>query len=419
MTTAAEGPHGLNVVLTAACNLRCAYCFQNAKNRRRATWDTVRAAIDLLLGFRGRELRLGFYGGEPLLAFPMLRRAVAYAISHRPRRKHLVFSVVTNGTLLDADTAEFLVRHGFSTWLSFDGVPAAQERRGPGTFAVLDALLDRLSAEHPTWFRENLRVGVVLTAATIPHLAESVAYFASKGVRTIDLAPTITHDAEWTDACCLELRRQLERAFRSALRDFRRSGEIPISAFRRGRAAQGPPRRAGAMCGVGRPAALTVDVDGQVYPCTVLARSGQRSTSKLLEQRLGPLCLGRVTSERLRDRLARLPEIVLAAEIFDDKEAKHSSHGRCGECPHVELCSVCPVSIGHIPGNADPRRIPDSICAFNLLVGEYRRRFPREPDTIDFLTGADRLPGLMQAVGRFLGPAEPPPSPGPDTATRG
>jgi hypothetical protein len=40
---------------------------------------------------------------------------------------------------------------------------------------------------------------------------------------------------------------------------------------------------------------------------------------------------------------------------------------------------VCPISIGHQPGNTDPDRIPDFQCAYNLVSLEYRERFPVQP----------------------------------------
>ena len=67
--------------------------------------------------------------------------------------------------------------------LSFDGVPAAQDLRGPGTFAVLDRLLDRLREDHPDFFSEKLSVALTLVPSTIPFLADSIEYFLRKGVQ--------------------------------------------------------------------------------------------------------------------------------------------------------------------------------------------------------------------------------------------
>ncbi len=51
------------------------------------------------------------------------------------------------------------------------------------------------------------------------------------------------------------------------------------------------------------------------------------------------------------------------------------AYGRCGECPHLGLCAVCPLSTGHIPDNDDPDLIPAFQCAFNRVALDHRARF--------------------------------------------
>jgi len=41
------------------------------------------------------------------------------------------------------------------------------------------------------------------------------------------------------------------------------------------------------------------------------------------------------------------------------------------------------VAIGHIPGNTDPHRVPDFLCAFNLAANEHRESFPSMPDPME------------------------------------
>ena len=96
---------GLDLVLTAECNLRCAYCYQSRSLRGSMSEDTLRAAVDLVRRSRGPAVTLAFYGGEPLLERALLRRAVEYASGSRPGRSPVRFHLTTNGTLLDADAA--------------------------------------------------------------------------------------------------------------------------------------------------------------------------------------------------------------------------------------------------------------------------------------------------------------------------
>ncbi len=55
--------------------------------------------------------------------------------------------------------------------------------------------------------------------------------------------------------------------------------------------------------------------------------------------------------------------------------------GRCCDCPYLPECTVCPVSIGRIPGDTDPDRVPDFLCAFNQVRVEHKRLFLAETAT--------------------------------------
>src|SRR6266545_2008177 len=103
----------LEVILTAGCNLRCTYCYQNDKKPRSMSWDTLRGALDLVLPSRSPDLQILFLGGEPLLEFPLIRQAVEYVRSACPPDKKVQYSMVTNGTLLREEQAEFLAEHQF------------------------------------------------------------------------------------------------------------------------------------------------------------------------------------------------------------------------------------------------------------------------------------------------------------------
>jgi sulfatase maturation enzyme AslB (radical SAM superfamily) len=366
----------LELVLTASCNLRCLYCYQNDKKPRSMSWDTLRGALDLLLRSRLKRLEVLFLGGEPLLEFPLIRQAVAYVRATRPPSKRVRYTLITNGTLLGEEQARFLARNRIAVQLSFDGVPAAQDLRGRGTFEALDQLLDRLRVEEPRLFREQLNVSLALTAATIPHLADSIAYFLGKGVPEVSVAPVVTHDPGWTNDRIEALDAQFAKVFKACLRHYSRTGEVPLLLFRKNGAEDRRGPRGDAMCRAPMGHALAVDVDGQVHGCAVFVESYQKLASPFLRERVAAIRLGDFREPGFTERLARYPQATRGTRIFHDKRGKHSSFGLCGECRYLDSCSVCPASIGHIPGNTDPSRVPDFVCAFNLVALAYGERFP-------------------------------------------
>src|SRR5579859_3987837 len=128
---------GLEVILTANCNLRCGYCYQNNKQKRRLSWETLQPALDLLLRSRRRGRRVMFIGGEPLLELPLIRKAVDYLEGQRQPNRPIFYVTTTNGMLVNDEALNFFVVHAFTVNLSFDGIQAAQDHRGVGTFATL------------------------------------------------------------------------------------------------------------------------------------------------------------------------------------------------------------------------------------------------------------------------------------------
>ncbi len=341
-------------------------------------WSTLRSSLDWALEMAGPDLNVVFLGGEPLLEFRLIRQAVRYVSERCPADRRIHYSVSTNGMLLEESVARFLEKHGFDTQLSIDGTAKAQDLRAEGTFVTLDKLLQRLRDQNPRLFHEHLTISITLIPPAIPFLADSVRYLIEKDCRKIAIAPLITSHPAWSESCV----DQLESQF-ACLRDFsadhfRRTNRVPVLLFRgeEGRAEPRSGRRS--MCGVTRGRTPAVDVDGQVYGCALLASSFQKLESPLLRGLHQVMRIGRIGDPRLNVKYQQYQEAALEDEILNRKEEKYSSYGKCGDCPFFEECSICPVSIAHIPGNNDPARVPDFACAFNRTALKYRQEFIRK-----------------------------------------
>jgi sulfatase maturation enzyme AslB (radical SAM superfamily) len=225
----------LEVVLTSQCNLRCGYCYQTAKKSRSMDWSTLRAGLDRLLASTARSVTVAFIGGEPLLEFPLIERAVAYLNEMRRPDLQVHLSVITNGTLLNDVHGEFFAANDFELQLSFDGVPEAQDLRGRGTFHQLDRLVDRLRQAHPDYFAHRVRVATTLTPQTIGWFPDSIAYFCAKDIRDIVISPEFTATA-WHTERIAELDRAFARVFETIVDHYHRTGHVPLEAWRDSRA---------------------------------------------------------------------------------------------------------------------------------------------------------------------------------------
>jgi sulfatase maturation enzyme AslB (radical SAM superfamily) len=368
-------PTAVAVALTSGCNLRCAYCYQRRGPVERMPWPVLRGAIETLLAGGAAEPELAFYGGEPLLELPLIRRAIGYLDDRAPPGVTPRYRLVTNGTLLDARAIRLLALRRVRTLISFDGVEPAQRLRGEDTFAALDALLRRVARDWPGWLEDDVTIAMTLTSASLDHLAESVRYLLGLGVSAIQLSPLATHDAAWDGGCFGRLDAQIREAAAACRDHLRRTGEMPFLPFRR-TSGRGGVRGDGWMCRIADGHAVSVDVDGQAVACDLLARSWAAPATDLGRRAADAARLGPITDPDLPGRLARCRGALAALGLFDGKERKRSPYQACAGCPVRSSCRVCPLAIANLPGNENPDTIPPLPCAFYSLVARYRRRFP-------------------------------------------
>jgi sulfatase maturation enzyme AslB (radical SAM superfamily) len=368
----------LSLLLTTACNLRCRYCYQNRLRHRVMTWGTLRSAMDWALSVRRPGLEIAFTGGEPLLVFPLVRRAVTYVAKRSGRGRSPRYLLLTNGLLLNEGTIDFLAAHRFDVQLSFDGVPAAQDVRAEGSFPILDALLDRLRTRHARFYRRHVSVALTLVPERIDRLSESLAYFLSKQVPEVAISPALAPSCTWALPRIEELEVQFRRLRRISLAHFNKSGEIPLLLFRGAPEASRDGRARRSMCGVLNGRMPAVHPDGEVYGCIMLGGPVLAAKNPWLASELKRLRIGRLDDPKLPEHLEAFAHEARSSEFLTDKKGKYSSYGRCRECAAFTSCSICPVSIGLQPRSTDPRRVPDFSCAFTQVAFRARRSFIRE-----------------------------------------
>ncbi len=391
----------LDAIVTSACNLRCSYCYQAARSAGRMGWEILRACVDLLLASECDDVQLVFYGGEPLLEFPTIRRAVNYAETAKPRRQRVRYGIVTNGILLGSEVAAFLDEHRFETRLSFDGVPASQDLRARGTFPILDRLLVRLRSDNPRFFRDDLSINITLHSGNLRYLPDSIEYFLEKGIRSILLGPMVNHDDGWRLNMIEDLDARFSCVFQSCLVHYSRSGEVPLTVFRKTASPTLREAVGRAVCGVGGGTKVAVDPSGNVHGCVMLVDAYQ-SLPLPFRNRLTGMKMGNLLDVRFEKRYRRYPATARAARIFNDRHLKYSSYGRCDRCRFAGSCSVCPVAVGYVPYSDDPHRIPDHVCAYNLVSLDYRDRFPSPTAAEDLFAGKAVLSREMSELRAFV-----------------
>ena len=115
--------------VTSQCNLRCKYCVFSEMYLKEPRYenkimkdDIALDSIDFFMkqSVNNKQVTLSFYGGEPLLAFELIKKCVNY-IKEKYHQKNVNYGLTTNGILLKDDILEFLVKEKFSILVSLDG----------------------------------------------------------------------------------------------------------------------------------------------------------------------------------------------------------------------------------------------------------------------------------------------------------
>lgn len=118
----------LTLQVTQQCNLKCEYCpysggfYNRQHNNRKMSFEIAKKAIDFyfLHSFDIPDAQIGFYGGEPLIEFEMIRRIVEYC-NNEYYGKKIRYFVTTNATLLTEEKIDFLMKNNFVLTISLDG----------------------------------------------------------------------------------------------------------------------------------------------------------------------------------------------------------------------------------------------------------------------------------------------------------
>ncbi len=199
----------MTLQLTQQCNFRCKYCVyseeENVRQRSHSdgtmSFETAKKAVDFLWehSVDSESVSIGFYGGEPLLQFPLVQKIVKYS-KKRFCGKELIFSMTTNGSLLNKEIMLFLEENDVSLLISLDGPQKINDknrvfRNGRGTFDVVARNLELMKKEYPNYWKKIQISMVVDTDNDLDEMGEIVS---ALGIEAECLKPSLI-DWEYDD----------------------------------------------------------------------------------------------------------------------------------------------------------------------------------------------------------------------------
>lgn len=257
----------LMLMVTNSCNLNCVYCYESHKTSHKMDFDTAkRAILDVFdeTGFDGVSIQ--FMGGEPLLAFPLIKDVSEWLWNKNIKYPYSLFAA-TNGTLLNEDMKVWFTanKHRISLGLSFDGDVNTQNTNRSNSASLVD-----LDYFRDTWPESSVKM--TISTDSLKYLCENVVFLEENGFTKIktDLAYmhgwTKQHLVLWNEQLSL-----LKNYYLDSNRDMHCSlFNTPIDAIL-------SEERHAKRCSCGEEMSC-VDWDGTIYPCQMFAPISMDST---------------------------------------------------------------------------------------------------------------------------------------------
>ena len=198
----------ITLLLTKKCNLNCTYCYETHKCNEMADVEvckkTIFEEINKEDGYD--EIDFAFFGGEPFYAYEVIVELYNYAKSVNKNNKKIMFSAITNGTVLTEDMKSWLEEHkeDFTTTLSLDGTKAMHDINRNNSY-------DHIDQEFFLRTYKPAYVKMTISQQTLSTMAEGIIELTEKGFK---LACNLAYGIKWTEDNLRILEEQLSELIR-------------------------------------------------------------------------------------------------------------------------------------------------------------------------------------------------------------
>ena len=126
-------PNRLLIILSQQCNLACSYCYAHeSRSKQRLDLNIIFTGVDYLLSYDENDLKVFTFigGGEPFVTWNLLEESIYY-IEKKANERNIKYQIriVTNGTLITEEKAQWLSNKNVVISLSFDILPDIQDKQ--------------------------------------------------------------------------------------------------------------------------------------------------------------------------------------------------------------------------------------------------------------------------------------------------
>lgn len=185
------------VVITLRCNQRCIYCQASSRPKDKTGYDmnseTAKKTVDFIFQSPSDEICIEFQGGEPLLNFTAVKKITGYANQlNKEKKKNLLFTLVTNLTLMTDEILEYCIRNRIFICTSLDGPRSLHDRNRPcekSSHDIAASWIVKINSEYKKRGIDYtvLNALITVTKETLDYPKEVVDEYVGLGLKSIHL----------------------------------------------------------------------------------------------------------------------------------------------------------------------------------------------------------------------------------------
>lgn len=275
----------IHLMLTNKCNMSCSYCFAydgsygKSIQEMDASAATGIAALSESFLKNGISVNILHFGGEPLLNFKVMKQVID--CTHGLDENYsaaLQHSIVTNGTVLNTEIVQIIIKNKVSVVLSFDGRKSVHDKvrkykNGTGTYDAVLKGLSLLPKGYPILIRSTISYWT--------DIAKELEFFKSLNVKGIEFGYLGEYPEK--ENTTYKLKSQLDSYFRYSIEKNDPSYIRDVEPFRTWlmaihKFAYEDEYSRLRDCGAGS-RRLTITPDGSIIPCHIFfVRDDWRNT---------------------------------------------------------------------------------------------------------------------------------------------
>ena len=395
-----HGPNLHIVVVTLRCNETCIYCHASRADldatHTDMTPELAEKTVDQILRSTNPNITIEFQGGEPLVAFPVVRHIIEYALQrNKTAGKKLEFTMVSNLSLMDEEKLAFLLANKVQICTSIDGPEQLHDKQrklpgvGKSAHRASTYWIKRINEAYgemgldPTLY--HVEALLTTTSETLDRWKEVVDTYVALGCRALFLRPVdpfgfaekTGHRIEYPRTDYLGFYRQavdyMLELNRQGVQILERFAAIFLTKILGGQDPNFLDIRNPCGAGIGQ---IAYNYDGKVFTCD--------EGRMLHEMGDSTFQIGHVATSTYREMMGH--ETVRALAIASNLDGQPD----CVNCAYNPYCGVCPVHNHKTQGTLFGRMRESTLCAVHKGIQDYL-----------FGKLADGDPAVLETFGRW------------------